>query len=75
MPVYPDEKLCGIWAQVTGDGRRTGRNIACADAWIAATAIALGCPLLTHNPSDFRGVAGLTVVSSSHPTRPPSGDD
>ena len=55
------------WAEVTDDGRRHGRPIAAADAWIAATALLLGVPLVTHNGADFAHVAGLTVISEKEP--------
>jgi predicted nucleic acid-binding protein len=37
------------------------------DAWVAATALAYGLPLVTNNPSDYTGVAGLTVISEKNP--------
>jgi predicted nucleic acid-binding protein len=40
-------------------GEPTGEN----DLWIAATALALGEPLVTANARDFRKVRGLTVLS------------
>lgn len=42
-----------------GDGRRQsgGRRIECADAWVAATAMLSGAPLLTHNRRDCLGRA------------------
>jgi predicted nucleic acid-binding protein len=55
--------LCRRWAQVGDGARRNGRPIQTADAWIAATALHLGVPLVTHNPSDYGGVAGLTILS------------
>jgi hypothetical protein len=30
---------------------------------MAATALALAVPLVTHNPRDYEGVDGLTVIS------------
>ena len=36
-----------------------------ADAWIAATALHLGVPLITHNKNDYLGVDGLTIISES----------
>jgi len=33
-------------------------------AWIAATAFDLARPLVTHNPEDFGGIAGLEVDSA-----------
>jgi tRNA(fMet)-specific endonuclease VapC len=53
------------WAQAMDSARRNGRPIAAADAWIAATALHLGVPLITHNRNHFIGVDGLTVISES----------
>jgi predicted nucleic acid-binding protein len=64
---YADRDLCRLWAEVTDRARRNGKPIECADAWIAATALALGVPLVTHNPADYAGVEGLTVISETGP--------
>jgi tRNA(fMet)-specific endonuclease VapC len=58
-----DRTLCRRWAEVIDGARRQGRPIQTADAWIAATALYLGVPLATHNPTDYDGVLGLTVLS------------
>jgi predicted nucleic acid-binding protein len=42
---------------------RKGRPIQVADAWIAATALLYGIPLVTHNPADFAGVDGLRLIT------------
>ena len=60
-PSSPD--LCRLWAEATESARRAGKPILTADAWVAATALAYDVPLVTNNPSDFAGVAGLTVIS------------
>lgn len=57
--------LCRRWAEATDVARRAGRPILTGDAWVAATALAYGVPLVTNNPSDFAGVAGLTVISEA----------
>lgn len=54
--------ICRIWGRIRADRRQ--QPIAVDDAWIAATAIAYHCPLVTHNPSDFRGIAGLSIVTA-----------
>src|SRR5438034_528567 len=36
------------WARIRSEGRRNGRQLAVADAWIAATAAVLNAPLLAH---------------------------
>jgi predicted nucleic acid-binding protein len=40
-----------------------GRRIDCADAWVAATALLCGAPLITHNRNDYLGVPGLSLIS------------
>jgi tRNA(fMet)-specific endonuclease VapC len=63
--LYPDGILCR-WATISDEARRNGRPISPADAWIAATALALGLPVVTHNPGDYRGVEGLTVLTAGN---------
>ncbi len=60
--VLVDRALCRTWAEVSDGARRRGRPIQAADAWIAATAVALGVPLVTNNYEDFFGVADLVVL-------------
>jgi tRNA(fMet)-specific endonuclease VapC len=62
-----DRATCGLWAKATDDARKSGRPISCADAWIAATALQFNAPLVTNNPTDYAGVSGLTVQSSTSP--------
>ena len=58
-----DENVCLRWAEVQANAKRIGRPISVADAWIAATALKYYAPLVTHNPSDFYNVPGLTVIT------------
>lgn len=60
---YPDELLCRRWALLMAAMRRSGRPLPFGDSWIAATALHLDLPLVTHNLSDFEGVEGLVVIS------------
>jgi tRNA(fMet)-specific endonuclease VapC len=62
---HSSDALSLRWAQTMDSGRRNGRPIAAADAWIAATALHLGVPLITHNKNHFLGVDGLTIISES----------
>ena len=41
---------------------RLSHGLQIADALIAATALCLGCPLLTHNQRDYRFIEGLTLA-------------
>lgn len=61
--VHSSDDLCLHWAEAIDSARRVGRPIAAADAWIAATALFLDVPLVTHNAGDYTGVSGLTVIS------------
>ncbi len=52
--VYPfNRALCRQWAVTNDQARRNGRPIQVADAWIAATALLHGIPLVTHNRRHF----------------------
>ena len=62
---FCDRALCRKWAEAVYSARRNGRPIRTADAWIAATALLYEVPLVTHNRSNYAGVAGLTVISEA----------
>ena len=53
------------WGAIRTERRQ--QPIAVDDAWIAATARAHGCPLVTHNPNDFHGISGIDVITEHHP--------
>jgi predicted nucleic acid-binding protein len=61
LVLHSDATICRIWADVRA-GRRS-QPIGVADAWVAATALANGIELVTHNPRDFAGIPGLRIVS------------
>ena len=63
--IYASDELCEFWAQATDSARRNGRPISAADAWVAATALMENVSLVTHNRSDYEGVAGLSIISES----------
>ena len=56
--------LAHYWALVNFEARRAGRPIDSADAWIAATALALDCPLVTNNAKDYEGVGSLRIITA-----------
>ena len=53
--------LCETWGRLRAE--RRNQPIAVDDGWIAATALAYECPLVTHNPTDFADIAGLQIVT------------
>ncbi len=60
-----DNELCKQWATVSVERQRLGKPISVQDAWIAATALRHGCPLVTHNRDDFANITGLMVISEA----------
>lgn len=58
-----DEDISERWASVMHQAKRAGRRMLAADAWIAATALEVGVPLVTNNASDFAGLGDLDVVT------------
>lgn len=48
----------GVWSDLAGGGEPIGAH----DLWIAATALAHGLGVATHNAAHFERVAGLRVV-------------
>jgi hypothetical protein len=58
-----DAELYDRWGSVTAAAQgRQGSN-APLDAWIAATALRLRIPLVTHNPDAFAGIPGLFLIT------------
>ena len=65
LVLHSDDQMCDHWAQAMNSARLVGRSISPADAWVAATALALDIPLVTHNGAHYTGVAGLRVISEA----------
>lgn len=63
--IHSNHQLCSKWAEATRSAIRNGRPIDSADAWVAATALLHGVPVVTHNRSHYIGVDGLTVISEA----------
>lgn len=63
--VFADDDLCSVWAEVKDSAQRNGKPIETADAWVAAAALILNVPLVTHNRTHFEGVTGLTIISEA----------
>lgn len=72
LVVPSSNSVCDHWARIRAERRQ--QPISVDDAWIAATARAFGCPLVTHNAQDFAGITGLQVITEpSGPGSPPPG--
>jgi predicted nucleic acid-binding protein len=59
--IHSDSILAGWFAFVMAIRKK--QPIAVGDAWIAATALTLGCPLVTHNAKDFENIPGLEIIT------------
>ena len=60
-PVPVDEDVAGAWARLRVTLRDLGIRMGVNDSWIAATALALGVPVVTQD-ADYVTVPGLDVV-------------
>ena len=52
------------WAEVMVTAHSVGQRIEVADVWIAATALLYDAPLVTNNPDDCAGVAGIKILAN-----------
>ena len=59
--IWPDPDLVRICSLLRSQRRIAGRELQVADAWIAATALYLGCPLASHD-GDFDGIPDLHLI-------------
>lgn len=59
--IWPNHELVDISAQLRRQRERAGRPLTTADAWIAATAILLECPLASHD-GDFAETPNLVEL-------------
>lgn len=60
--IWPNPELVEICARLRVRQEETGRRLATADSWVAATALLLKCPLVAGD-TDFERVDGLTLMS------------
>lgn len=61
-PVPVDDRVAGAWALLVAKLRDAGRKAPVNDAWIAATAISQGVPLVTQD-GDYQHMPDLTVIA------------
>ena len=59
-----DFELAKTWARVSAQAKRQGKRLEAGDAWIVATAVHRGIPLLTHDRDQAQVVIpDLEVIS------------
>ncbi len=58
-----DHEIARCYGRLVSERQRIGKPIAPNDAWIAACTVRHGAPLITHNPDDFIGISGLSIVT------------
>ncbi|MEK7425630.1 MAG: type II toxin-antitoxin system VapC family toxin [Actinomycetota bacterium] len=61
QPIPVDESVADAWARLRILLRDRGLRMPVNDSWIAATALALGVPIVTQD-ADYPELAGLDVV-------------
>ena len=61
--IFPNAQLADICARLRAERRKAGREIMVADAWVAATALYMGCPLASHD-GDFQGIPDLQLITA-----------
>ena len=59
--IWPGPSLVDVCARLRSERRLAGRELKSADAWIAATAILLDCPLAADD-GDFENIPGLDLI-------------
>ena len=64
--LLPDTETARVWARIKSTCEKKGRPITFADAWIAAAALQMNVPLVTHNATDYEALEGLTVLTAPH---------
>jgi predicted nucleic acid-binding protein len=61
QPLPVDESVASAWAELRALLRDSGRRMPLNDSWIAATARALGIPIVTQD-EDYADIDGLDVI-------------
>jgi len=64
--VWPDPETADISAHLRVERERAGRKLNTADAWIAATALRLSCPVASDD-GDFDDIPGLELIRAPRP--------
>ena len=59
--VWPDQETADVSSNLRVERERAGRRLNTADAWVAAAAIRLSCPLASDD-GDFDGIPNLRLI-------------
>mgnify|MGYP000547991149 CR=1 FL=1 len=61
--IHSEDSICTRCAHVLRLSKKQGQNIELGDAWIAATALELELPLVTHDTRHFNFIPELKIIS------------
>ena len=61
--IWPNSGLVDVCASLRSEREKAGRTLTPADAWFAATALYLKCPLASHDRG-FRGIPNLRLIQA-----------
>ena len=64
--VWPDPDILQMSAYIRSVRQAAGRRLEVADSWIAATALFLECPLMSHD-GDFDNIPDLQLIREQPP--------
>lgn len=59
--IWPNNDIVEMCAGLRAERRAAGRELQMADAWVAATALHIGCPLASHD-SHFVAIPNLELI-------------
>ena len=59
---HSDRDLCRRWAEVFNEAKLKGRPLSVTDAWVAATSLHTGYPLVTHNRKHYELIKGINLL-------------
>ena len=60
-----NSSICEIWAEIMFESKTKGEPIDHPYAWIAATAIYLDVPLISHNSKHFKNISRLDLITEN----------
>jgi predicted nucleic acid-binding protein len=63
LTIHSDPDIVRTWAFLRAYSQAQGRMMERQDAWIAAVAISLDAPLVTHNAADFEHLPMLSIIT------------